>query len=77
MKNKEIYVAGLVLGILSIIFTFTSLIIGGILGIVGINLNVKNKRIKKTTLGLVLSIIGLALCVNRLLLIILLMFSAI
>lgn len=77
MKNKEIYVAGLVLGFLSIIFTFTSLIIGGILGIVGINLNVKNKRIKKTTLGLVLSIIGLALCVNRLLLIILLMFSAI
>lgn len=77
MKNKEIYVAGLVLGILSIIFTFTSLIIGGILGIVGINLNVKNKRIKKTTLGLVLSIIGLALCVNRLLLIILLMFSTI
>lgn len=75
MKNKEIYVAGLVLGILSIICTFTSLLLGGIFGIVGINLNVKNKNKKNTKAGLVLSIIGLSLYINKLLIVIAIIIS--
>ena len=75
MKNKEIYVAGLVLGILSIICTFTSLLLGGIFGIVGINLNVKNKNKKNTKAGLVCSIIGLSLYINKLLIVIAIIIS--
>ena len=75
MKNKEIYVAGLVLGILSIICTFTFLIIGGIFGIVGINLNAKNKNKKNTKAGLILSIIGLSLYINKLLIVIAIIIS--
>ena len=70
MKNKEIYTPGLILGILSIVFMFFSTIIGCILGIIGINLNVKNKKNNKTKLGLILSIIGLSLNINKLLIII-------
>ena len=69
MKNKEIYVAGLVLGILSIICTFISLLLGGIFGIVGINLNAKRKNKKNTKVGLVLSIIGLSLYINKVLIV--------
>ena len=75
MKNKEIYVAGLVLGILSIICTFTSLLLGGIFGIVGINLNAKNKNKKNTKAGLVCSIIGLSLYINKLLIVIAIIIS--
>lgn len=64
MENKEkTYIAGLVLGILSIPCGLLIAISGWILGIIGIVLNVKNKDTYKTTIGLTLSIIGLVLSV--------------
>ena len=60
-------VAGLVLGIVSIVFSFIGLgfPIGAILGVVGIILSVVAKKKAPTgmaTAGLVLSIIGTILC---------------
>ena len=63
MENKQTYTAGLVLGILSIPCGLIIAISGWILGIVGIVLNSKNKNEKKTTAGLVLSIIGLVVSI--------------
>ena len=63
MENKQTYTAGLVLGILSIPCGLLIAISGWILGIVGIVLNSKNKNEKKTTAGLVLSIIGLVVSI--------------
>lgn len=63
MEEKQTYTPGLVIGILSIPCGLLIAISGWILGIVGIVLNVKNKADKKTTAGLVLSIIGLVLSV--------------
>lgn len=63
MDKKQIYIPGLVLGILSIPCGLLIAISGWILGIVGISLNLKNKVEKNTTAGLVLSIIGLVLSV--------------
>lgn len=62
-KKKETYTAGLVLGILSIPCGLILAISGWVLGIVGICLNAKHSKDKKTTAGLVLSIIGLVLSV--------------
>ena len=61
MEKK--YNTGLVLGILFIPCGLLIALSGWILGIVGIVINVKNKADKKTTAGLVLSIIGLVLSV--------------
>lgn len=63
MQEKQTYTAGLVVGILSIPCGLLIALSGWILGIVGIVINVKNKADKKTTAGLVLSIIGLVLSV--------------
>ena len=63
MENKQTYTAGLVLGILSIPCGLIIAISGWILGIIGIVLNSKNKNEKKTTAGLVLSIIGLVVSI--------------
>ena len=63
MEKKEIYTAGLVVGILSIPCGLLIAISGWILGIVGIVINAKNKVDKNTTAGLVLSIIGLVVSV--------------
>ena len=63
MENKQTYTAGLVLGILSIPCGLIIAISGCILGIVVIVLNSKNKNEKKTTAGLVLSIIGLVVSI--------------
>lgn len=63
MEKKETYIAGLVLGILSIPCGLLVAISGWVLGIVGIVLNVKNKAEKNTTIGLILSIIGLVLSI--------------
>jgi len=63
MEKKEMYTAGLVLGILSIPCGLIIALAGWILGIIGIVLNIKNKQVKNTTAGLVLSIIGLTLSI--------------
>ena len=63
MENKETYTAGLVVGILSIPCGLLIAISGWVLGIVGIAINSKNKNEKNTTVGFVLSIIGLVLSV--------------
>lgn len=63
MEKKEIYTAGLVVGILSIPCGLLIAISGWILGIVGIVINAKNKVDKNTTAGLALSIIGLVVSV--------------
>ena len=62
-EKKQTYTAGLVLGILSIPCGLLIAISGWVLGIIGIVLNVKNKADKKTTAGLVLSIIGLVVSI--------------
>ena len=66
-KNNGFAVASLVLGIVSVVFCFfgTWAIIGLATGIVGIVLAVKGQKSPKkglATAGLVLSIIGVALC---------------
>lgn len=67
MEQKEngLAVAGLVLGIISIVFAFLFVWIGLIAGIVGIILSVKGRKnpTKKglATAGMVLSIIGTSL----------------
>lgn len=58
-QTNTTYTAGLVVGILSIPCGWVLAISGWILGIVGIVLNLKKKTEYKTTVGLVLSIIGL------------------
>ena len=63
METKQTYTTGLVLGILSIPCGLLIALSGWILGIVGIVLNIKNKKDKKTIVGLVLSIIGLVVSV--------------
>jgi uncharacterized membrane protein len=64
MENKkEIYTAGLVVGILSIPCGLLIAISGWILGIVGIVINNNKKEEKNTKAGLILSIVGLALSV--------------
>lgn len=63
METKQTYTTGLVLGALSIPCGLLIALSGWILGIVGIVLNVNNKKDKKTTVGLVLSIIGLVVSV--------------
>lgn len=63
VTEKKTYTAGLVLGILSIPCGIIIAISGWILGIIGIVLNNKNKNEFKTNVGLILSIIGLAVSV--------------
>ena len=75
MNKKDIYTAGLVLGILSIISVFSFIFLSWIFSIIGINLSVKNKKKNNTTPGLVLSMIGLSLSVNKLLLVIAIVIS--
>ena len=64
-EKNPMAIAGLVLGIVSVVFSFLYVWIGLITGIVGIVLSVKGRKIvaKKgmATAGLVLSIIGVAL----------------
>ncbi len=65
-KSNGLAIASLVLGIVSIVFSFIALYwIGIIVGIVGIVLGVMAKKKNPSgmaTAGLVLSIIGTALC---------------
>lgn len=58
-NKKPSYTAGLVLGILSIVFGILFALVGDILGIIGIILNAQKRKDFNTTAGLVLSIIGL------------------
>ena len=64
-EKNPMAIAGLVLGIVSVVFSFIYVWIGLIAGIVGIILSVKGRKIvaKKgmATAGLVLSIIGVCL----------------
>ncbi len=63
-KSNTLAVAGLVLGILSVVFAFLFTWIGLIAGIVGIVLSVKGRKSEKkgmATAGMVLSIIGTSL----------------
>ena len=64
--TKNTYTAGLVIGILSIVFGVFFALVGDILGIIGIILNATKRKDFNTTAGLVLSIIGLviAICNN-------------
>lgn len=62
-KKKDLYTAGLVVGILSIPCGLLIAISGWILGIVGISINQKYKDEKNTTAGFVLSIIGLVVSI--------------
>ena len=64
--KKSTYTAGLVIGILSIVFGVLFALVGDILGIIGIILNATKRKDFNTTAGLVLSIIGLviAICNN-------------
>lgn len=70
MKNqKEEYVTGVVLGILSILFSETALI-GLVLGTLGTILSKKKEHLFNTKAGLVLSVIGLVLSFLALILLI-------
>lgn len=57
--KKTSYTAGLIIGILSIVFGILFALVGDILGIIGIILNATKRKEFNTTPGLVLSIIGL------------------
>lgn len=64
-QKNNMAVAGLVLGILSVVFSFVYVWIGLILGVIGIVLSVKGRKIQAkkgmATAGLVLSIVGTSL----------------
>ena len=62
-NNKQTYSEGLIVGLLSIPGGLFLAIIGWILGIIGIIINSKKKNEYNTTVGLVLSIIGLVFAV--------------
>lgn len=62
-KPKQIHVAALVMGILSIVFSLLFAIVGDILGIIGIVLSIAKKKEYRTTASLVCSIIGLVLSI--------------
>lgn len=57
-NSKDTYTAGLVIGILSIVFSVFFALAGNILGVIGIILNSIKYKNYKTTAGLILSIIG-------------------
>lgn len=63
--NNPMAIAGLVLGIVSVVFSFLYVWIGLIAGVVGIILSVKGRKIQAkkgmATAGLVLSIVGVCL----------------
>lgn len=62
-EPKQIHVAALVMGILSIVFSLLFAIVGDILGIIGIVLSIAKKKEYRTTASLVCSIIGLVLSI--------------
>lgn len=62
-NDNPIYTAGLIIGILSIVFGLLFALIGDILGIIGIVLNVNKRKENNTTAGLILSIIGLVVAI--------------
>lgn len=62
-NKKEVYTAGLVVGILSIPCGLLIALSGWILGIVGIIINNNKKEENNTTAGFVLSIVGLVLSI--------------
>ena len=62
-EPKQIHVAALVMGILSIVFSLLFAIVGDILGIIGIVLSIAKKKKYRTTASLVCSIIGLVLSI--------------
>ena len=57
--EPALHVPSLIVGIIAIVLSFTTGIGGVILGIIGIVLARKNKLTHKTTIGFVLSLVGL------------------